>query len=254
MKRQQRLNAIIKYLESNPVVSVSNLSKIFDVSDVTMRRDLNELQRRKLVKRMHGSVMLYPQDDISIPGFRQKALENVHEKKLIAQAAADLVAEGTLIFVNGGSTTYEFISRICDKNVTIVTNNAITVNLIDDANARLIITGGEYNSTAYTFSGELTVRFLSTINADMCFLGTNGISATGGLSTYYHEESNINTEMIRKCHGPLVVMADHSKIGKTYHFTNECLDRIDYLITDKKADADELQAISKNRAIKIIKK
>lgn len=253
MRKQERLNAVIEFLQVRPVATVKDLSDAFQVSEVTMRRDLNELQSQNLVKRMHGSVMLRPHNEISIPGFKQKALDNVHEKKAIARAAADLVADGSVIFVNGGSTAYEFISLIRDRKVTIVTNNAITINLIEGAAARLIITGGEYNATACTFSGELTLRFLGTINADMCFLGTNGLSAEGGLSTYYHEESNINMQMIRKCRGPLVVMADHSKIGKTCHFTNECLDRIDYLITDSKADPEELSKISRRRMMRVIK-
>lgn len=247
------MKAIIDYLHIHPVATVQELGEQFHVSDVTMRRDLNELQDQNLVKRMHGSVMLRPKNEISIPGFKQKALENVKEKAAIAKAAAELTSENSMIFVNGGTTAYEFLSLVKNRPLTIVTNNAIAINLIDGARAGLIIAGGEYNTRACAFAGEQTLRFLSTINADMCFLGTNGISAAGGLSSCDAEESNINDLMIRKCRGPVVVMADHSKIGRVCHYTNEYLDRIDYLITDSAADADELARISSRRLMKVIK-
>lgn len=252
MKKQERLDAIVDFLHVHPIVTVQELGDVFRVSEVTMRRDLSELQDMNLVKRMHGSVMLRPQNEISIPSFKQKALENVREKKAIADIAADLVPENSVIFVNGGTTTYELLSRIRDRKVTIVTNNAIAINLIEGATARLVVTGGEYNATSCTFSGELTLRFLSTINADMCFLGTNGLSEQGGLSTYFNEESNINDQMIRKCRGPVVVLADHSKIGRTCHFTNEYLDRIDYIITDAESDSKELQKIQNRRRLNVM--
>lgn len=253
MKKRERLEAIVDFLQLHPVVSVQELGEVFAVSDVTMRRDLSELEEHDLVKRMHGSVMLRPKNEISIPGFKQKAMVNVRKKKAIARVAADLVPENSVIFVNGGTTCYEFLAQIRAKKLTIVTNNAIAVNLIEGSTAKLIITGGEYNTSSCAFAGELTLRFLSTINADMCFLGTNGISAAGGLSTYFAAESNINDQMIRKCRGPVVIMADHAKIGRTCHYTNEYLDRIDYLITDSLADEEELALIRGRRLMRVIK-
>lgn len=252
MKKQRRLDAILNYLQAHPVVSVQELGEEFKVSEVTMRRDLTELQELNIVKRMHGSVMLLPENKLLIPSFKQKALENVQEKQAIAAMAVTLLPENSVIFVNGGTTTLEFIARIVDRNVTIITNNAMAINHVAAAKARLIITGGEYNPESCTFSGELSLSTIATVNADMCFLGANGLSEEGGFSTYFSTESNINDQMMRKCRGPVVVLADHSKIGRTCHYTNENLDRITYLITDDKADRTELMKIKRRRPLNII--
>lgn len=239
---EQRRNKIIELLQQEGNQQVNALSEYFHVSPLTIRRDLNELEGAGLVKRVHGGVSLHKEPEPLSPFVRKQNIHN-SEKELIARYAASYVQEGSTIFMNSGTTILHLLKLLNHRLLTIVTNNLLAYECCPQLKGNLIYTGGVYNDTSKACLGDLAVTVLNQIYANLCILGVNGISADSGATTSLLQETVLNSKMIERCSGKVIVIADSSKIGKTYSFTSAKLQNIDILITGSGADAEELRRI-----------
>lgn len=249
---QQRHSKIIAILEQEKQAFVSDLSRRLGVSDITTRRDLDRLEENGLIERFHGGAKLifreFEEDDIS---YDMKGLSNPKQKRAIAQIAAGLITDGDVLFINAGTTTLSFIQEIKDMNVLIITNNAPASMILANGQAQLISTGGEYNKKNRSYTGELAANLLNMMYSDKCILGVNGINNLEGITTYRYLETRINDQMIKRCKGKVIVLADGSKVGKTCSFQSANITAIDILITDSTADPQELDSI-RSKGIQVI--
>lgn len=239
---EQRRNKIIELLQQNGKQQVNTLSEFFHVSPLTIRRDLNELENAGLVKRVHGGVSLHKEPEPLSPFVNKQSAHNF-EKEQIARYAAKYVQEGSTIFMNSGTTILHLLKLLNHRFLTIVTNNLLAYECCPMLKGNLIYTGGVYNDTSKACLGDLAVTVLNQIYANLCILGVNGISADSGATTSLLQETVLNSKMIERCSGKVIVVADSSKIGKTYSFTSAKLQNIDILITGSQADQTELEKI-----------
>lgn len=238
-----RRQKLIEQLASRDIVRVVDLAEQFRVSEITVRRDLDELAEQGLVERFHGGARLIAPRSGVDAGVRSHEAE----KRRIAAAAARFVKPGDTVLLSGGTTTLAVFREISHMDVRIVTNNAMIIGeLDDDTQAELFVLGGEYNRRTRALNGDLTNLTLNQIHGTICFLGTNAISQTTGLTSSIYAAASINRLMAAQCKGNVIVVADASKIGETSHFVSLPLGQVRVLVTDADADPGELAAYRSN--------
>jgi DeoR/GlpR family transcriptional regulator of sugar metabolism len=236
-----RRQKMIDQIKANDFVRVPELAQLLRVSEITVRRDLDELSEQGLIERFHGGARLLAQPQRTAGAPRAAAAE--HEKKIIAAAAAKFVQPGNTVLLSGGTTTLAVFRAIAHMDIRIVTNNAIIIGELDGgANAELFVLGGEYNRKTRALNGDLTNLTLNEIHGDICFLGTNAISQKNGLTSSIYAAATVNRLMANQCKDNVVVVADASKIGATANFVSLPLARVHTLVTDSAADPVELAA------------
>lgn len=228
------------------VLEVTQVSRQFGVSPLTIRRDFDVLAEEGFIERVHGGGRLLSENSSNPPKplpFKDKNMLGKYQKHEISAYVASLIKDEDTVFLNAGSTTLEVIRNIKYKNVVIVTNNALASSVMGDCSAALISTGGEYNPHNQSYTGLMALSLFQKMNATVCVLGSNGITRNEGLTTSNYPESIINEEMLRRCKGRRIAAADGSKIGRVFNFTSVPISSIDILVTDSSADPQELKKI-----------
>lgn len=211
------------------------LSKALGVSPATVRRDLTELEKRGLIRRTHGGAL--PLSGTSFePTVGQKSTEQVEEKRRIGKVAASLVRDGETIILDAGTTTLEIARALSGRrDLTVVTNSlSIAAELANLEGVHVILTGGDLRKNTMALVGPAAEGFLRTITADRVFLGINGISPERGLTTPNLLEAATKRAMVRAA-SEVVVVADHSKLGRVTFAHVADLHHIDRLVCDEPA-------------------
>jgi DeoR family transcriptional regulator of aga operon len=242
VRQAERLGVILERLSTDGTVGVAELAHGLETSATTIRRDLELLERQRLLSRTHGGAVahgvLY-----ELP-LRYKAARHEAEKKRIAAAAAALVPEGAAIGLTGGTTTTEVARAIVDRNRLTVVTNALNIagELAIRPNLKLVVTGGTARPESYELVGPLAEQALAGTNLDAVFVGADGVSVESGLTTHHEGEAHTNLALIERA-ARVIAVADGSKIGGI-SFAKICgLERVHELITDDRADAKALRAI-----------
>jgi DeoR/GlpR family transcriptional regulator of sugar metabolism len=249
----QRHAYILERLRADGAVRVSELMRELDVSDMTVRRDLEALEAQGHLVKVHGGATLLRESAVHEPGFDTKrALE--HEAKLaIARRAAVMVEPGMAVAVSAGSTTYEVSRRLADvPRLTVVTNSVPAAEVLyhGGRNDQTIILSGGVRTPSDALVGPFAVSALRAVNVDLVFLGVHGMHERAGFTTPNMLEAETNQALI-ETGGRLVVTADHTKWGITGVSTIARLDRADIIITDDGLSADG-RATLKERAGQLI--
>ena len=238
-RRQQELQLV----EARGQVSVEELARYFDVSDDTIRRDLQELERRKLLLRTHGGAVSAASLVHRATPFLTRASVNAEAKARIGRAAAQLIADGEALIINGGSTTFAFAAGLSlRRDLTIVTNNVTMLSVLPvEAVDSVYVLGGEFNRNLGSTVGA--VGFASgNITVDTAVLGITGLSAAAGLSTTLLEEAPMMASMITSARRT-IVLADSSKFGFNAFAQVAPLNAVDILVTDADPPEDLCQAL-----------
>ncbi|MEA2027024.1 MAG: DeoR/GlpR family DNA-binding transcription regulator, partial [Chloroflexota bacterium] len=217
MLAPQRHAYILDRLRADGAVRVSDLMRQLDVSDMTVRRDLEALEAQGHLVKVHGGATQLRESAVHEPGFDTKrALE--HEPKLaIARAAAALVEPGMAVAVSAGSTTYE-VSRLLAQvpRLTVVTNSVPAAEVLyhGGRSDQTIILSGGVRTPSDALVGPVAVNALRAVNVDLVFLGVHGMHERAGFTTPNMLEAETNQALI-ETGGRLVVTADHTKWGVT---------------------------------------
>lgn len=241
MKQRQsattRSEKILRHLQHSGSLEVEELCSTLGVSLATVRRDLQELEDRGLLRRTHGGAtmvepMLYEgfRQDSS---FREQMERHGDEKRRIAVAAADLIEDGDTISLTPGTTTTEVVRSIRHRSgITVVTN---TVNVAMELSQRkdldVIVTGGALRATWFSLVGPLAAHALEQIFADKVFIGANGVDSSRGITCLHADEAGANRVMVQHAKKRIVV-GDSSKLGVTATHKICGIEIIDVLITD----------------------
>lgn len=238
MKRERacvdnRRNRIIQMLRENPAVRVDELAKLLDVSLITIRRDLQYLETKKLLVRTYGGAVAAQDTGDEVQMYRT----------LIARYAASLVSDGDNLFINTSRNALKILEYIQAENVTVITNNGKAINREYSRSVNVVLTGGELRHPKDAMVGDFALRNLQPIYARKAFIGCSGISAEVGMTTEIFNEVSINALMIDHATQGVYVLADHTKIGKNSSFISCPIEKIKYLITDEKASKEALELI-----------
>lgn len=235
----ERRDAIMVLVEQRGEVAVSELAERFEVSPLTIRRDLSYLEEQRVVVRQHGKAVL------DNPLGRPSGTRRVRSIRTIATEAASLVEDGDCIFINASSTALAIVEHIRAQDVTVVTNNGKALFLASSPHVSLLLTGGEIRPPKASMTGEDALRCIERVTATKCFLGTSGFSPIHGLTSATAPEPAVNAAMLDHAL-TRVVVADSEKIGRTSSFHWGDPGDIDLLITDTGATDEQLQALERH--------
>ncbi len=251
MKKDKRKNKILELLNKNGTVRVTNLSKALNVSEVTVRNYLTDLENKGLLTRVHGGAICTYKPYYSM-NLNQRLETNRKTKELIARKAANLVKPNDTIMFNAGTTTLlAFRYLPADYNLNIVTNSiSIALEGSVNPNYNIVLIGGIINSKYQFTHGEDANEVLRKYHADKLILSVDGVEAENGFSTYYAEETQVDRTMIENS-DTCIIVADNSKFNKRAFSKIYDTAVADYIVTDTPLpSADENKLFEKE--IKII--
>jgi DeoR/GlpR family transcriptional regulator of sugar metabolism len=245
MLPNQRREKILELIREDGHAKVLDLSRIFKVTEVTIRQDLDQLENEGSVVREHGGAYL-KDIDLNVRNFSLQNQENLVLKMAIARKALEFIEDGDTIILDSGSTTTE-IAKILNgfRNLTVITN-ALNIALILGAQAgiNVIVTGGEFKAPTLSLTGQKAADFFHNLHVDKLFLATAGVSLKSGLTYPGISDICVKRAMIETANVTYLV-ADSTKIGKNAFASLGALSLINYLITDsgiKKEDIEWLKS------------
>jgi DeoR/GlpR family transcriptional regulator of sugar metabolism len=251
MLAPQRQTLILQEVSRTGAARISDLAAALDVSEMTVRRDIDLLAEAGQIEKVHGgAVAIFEASNISEPPFKATSMREQAAKDAIAAKASELVKPGASIALMGGSTVFamaKYISHI--PRITVVTNSLPVSDYLHregNQDQVVILTGGMRTPTD-SFVGEFTIDALQRLNLDIAFIGTHGVDIKGGFSSpnLYEAETN---RSVRQRTKKFVVLADHTKWGKLGFSTFAQLAEADLLITDSAIEKDALVAMRENIA------
>jgi len=228
------------------VRTISELSNELQVSEATVRRDLETLEKQGVIRRVYGGAELLRKRHTE-PLYEEKASLHAPEKARIAETAVKFIQEGDTIFLDGGSTVLEMARRLPSlRDLTVVTNSLMAAAELMEKNFHLILVGGAFRSLSRTLVGPLTSKILESLTISKAFLGTIGLEAERGISTTDPNEA-YTKELVMKRSDKVFLLADSSKFGvSSFVFSGDAAD-IDVLVTDSAlSQAAQKQLKTKN--------
>lgn len=247
-----RREKILEMIREDGHAKVYQLSKIFKVTEVTIRQDLEKLEKEGYIEREHGGAYL-KNIGINVKNIVLQNQENLAQKAAIAQKALEFIHEGDTIILDSGSTTTE-ISRLINgfKNLTVITNSLnIALILGADPGINLVVTGGEFKAPTLSLTGQKAADFFHDLHVDKLFLATAGITLKSGLTYPSISDICVKRAMIESAN-TVYLVADSSKIGKSSFASLGALSLIDFLITDAKINQEAIDMLQKNEIRMII--
>ncbi len=235
MFQQERQEQILKYINAHKKVRTKELSRIFHTSVVTIRADINELDKSGLIVKVHGGAMaIMDRFNLEIPS-QSKKRQNTVEKRTIGKLAADMIEENDIIILDSGTTTLEIAREIKNKCVTVITNDiqiGVLLASTNRGNITLIIPGGTVAPYTFAQSGVDTVEFFKRLRVNKLFMGCDAIDPVKGVSNRTMMEANVKNQMISVA-DCVIAVSDSSKHNKEV-FTHVCdISALDVLITDQ---------------------
>lgn len=243
----QRREMIREYVESHQIIRSVDLSDLLDVSEATVRRDLEWLESQGILERTHGGAILSHQMQ-GEPAYSHSALAHPAEKRRIGVAAAALVEEGDVIFVDSGTTATQVIRHLNpNMHLTVITNNVRAALEVEDSGIELILLGGVLRPRANSTVGPFALDTLGHVYANKTFMGVDGISLKYGCTVPVYSEAQVARSMVERTRGPVIIVADYSKWRVASNFEVASIDQIQYLVTDDAFDQmarEELEARS----------
>lgn len=244
MALNQRRQEILNLIREDGHAKVQKLAQIFNVSEVTIRQDLETLEKMGFVQREYGGAFLKDVGNFATTGTLINENLMVEEKKEIARKAVALIQEGETIILDSGSTTTEVAKLMTGfANLTVITN-ALNIAYILGGNPgiNLIVSGGEFKAPTLSLTGDMAAATFKGIHVNKCFLATAGISPDLQLTYPSLSDLVVKSAMIRAS-DKVYLVADSSKIGITSFASLGRLSLIDTIITDSKISPAQIEAI-----------
>jgi len=233
MLGEQRRLKILELIQEDGTAKVSNLSKLFNVSEPTIRQDLEKLEIDGFIIREHGGAILKNISQQVKTLTLQHQSENLDSKILIGKKAAEFINDGDAIILDSGSTTTEIANNLSEKKDIKIITNALNIALMLGTrfSFEVMMTGGEFKAPTLSLTGEKAALLFQQIHINKLFLATAGISFESGLSYPSFSDIYVKKAMIN-CADEVYLVADSTKIGKNAFASIGSLDKIDVLITD----------------------
>jgi DeoR family fructose operon transcriptional repressor len=241
---EERRSKIIEYLHEHSRATVQELCKLCEVSESTVRRDLQDLEEDNLLKRTHGGALCLENVNFE-PAFIEREDKFRYEKQLIAQRAIEFIQDGDTLVIDSGTTTV-YLAKAIKKfsNLKVVTNSLIVAQELQGVSGiEVIIVGGTLRQNTLAMVGPLAEQSLSLLRVDKAFMATNGLDFTSGLTTPNILEAATKTKMITIAK-QVILLADHTKFGKVAFAKFADLSSIDVCIVDDKTSETMLEKMA----------
>lgn len=235
----ERKQKILEILNREGKVKVNELSALFDISDVTIRMDLADLEAKGMLSRVHGGAVSSYKTYYNMD-MQQRLSANQPQKQAIAQKIVDMIDDNDTIMLNAGTTTLTLFRMLPPKiNLCIVTNSiAIALEAGSNPNFNVVLLGGFTNAKHQFTYGDDAITQLEKYHADKLILSVDGISLDNGLTTFYSQEVELARMMLARS-ATKIIAADSTKLGRTAFAKISDISAADYIITNNHPSANE---------------
>jgi len=253
MIAEKRRAQITDLVNKQGSVSIDELLNIFDVSRMTLWRDLKELEIKGVIIRAHGGALKIDELDEQEEEFSLRRKEHLNEKRKIARfAAKNYVKDSDIIFLDGGSTVLEIIPHLKQSNLTILSNGLNTLVYASKflPHLNVIGCGGILRKPSFTFVGHEAEEFFARYKVDTAFISGTGVTLEDGIMDPHPLEMEVKKIMCNNAKN-VVALIDSSKFGKRSLTTCIKIEEINYLITDIHAPKSIIDAI-KSKNVKVM--
>ena len=246
---RDRKEHILGHLRTHGFSTPEELAQLLEVSSITIRRDLIELEKSGQLRRVHGGAI--PQENVTAQHIKLRLARHADQKRAIAAYAAKLVQPGETLFLDAGSSCYFLAEQLPEnKQLVVITHSLDTLNaLTAKSGIRVISLGGEFNAELNAFLGPLTEQQLETIHVDRAFLGTAGLDPELGSVNDSVEQSRVKTLMCRNSR-ERYILADSSKFGVRAFYRTFPTQLISNIITDAAVESAHVKAL-KAKSIRV---
>ncbi|MGM7719735.1 DeoR/GlpR family DNA-binding transcription regulator [Metabacillus sp. Hm71] len=249
MSTETRLKKLSELIMKKGSLSVQDLVDEFQVSDMTIRRDLQKLEQSGLFERYHGGIR-HVREESPV----QRETQSKDEKIKIAKYCLTLISSNDTIFLDSGTTADYIATGLAEsllENVTVITNSLTTAYRLRYAqNISLFMAGGEFRQNSQAFLGSRTKSFLESLYVNKAFIVTSGVTESG-FSVYHFSDAEIKETMIN-CSEETYMIADASKFGKRSMNLFAPLESVDMIVTDNRL-SDYWDSVVENKDVKLIK-
>ena len=241
----ERRNAILEKLQIEKRVVVSELSALYDVSEETIRRDLEKLESEGLAVKSYGGAVLNENANVEVP-FNVRKNKNVVGKQKIAELVAKMVQEGEHIFLDASSTAVAIAKAIKScKDITIITNSLqIAIELLEEPNCKVISTGGVAIESSFALVGQVTDRTISSYYVDRAIVSSKGLDIEKGFTDSDERHATNKKSMLNGAREKILAV-DHSKFGSISFAKIGDFRDITTVVTDEKPGDEWLQEFKK---------
>ena len=228
MLQVERVKQIRTLLEKTPTLRIGQLAQLLYVSEATVRRDVDAMEKDGLLKRVYGGVTLNKED---MP-LTLRSFQHADEKDEIGQKAAELVKDGHTIFIDSSSTALHMLPYIKHKkDMIVISNSQKVIDTLAFTNNKLILTGGELIPRNLAYVGELACRSLDMYRPDLVFFASQGIDENGEITDVSESETALRRAAIKRGI-ETVFLCDSSKAGRVYTYHVCYKNEISKIITD----------------------
>jgi len=248
MLPEERHRKILDIIARDGNIMVAEICEMFDVSEMTARRDLRILDRQGLLRRVHGGAVSSLGRSYE-PPYNLRVTHAVDVKQAIGRKAAEMVIDGDSIALDVGTTTLEVARALHGKrNLTIITAsltiaNEVATNFSLGSDVRLILTGGIVRPSEFSMIGHIAEEAYRDFHVDKAFIGIGGVSLEEGLTEYNLEDALVKRALLHSAREKFVV-AGGAKLGRVTFATVGPLSEVQYLITDQTAPKDIIKSLS----------
>lgn len=241
---------ILDLINTNGQVSVKELNKRFNVSEVTIRNDLSHLEKKGLLIKTRGGGLKIQRVGID-QQLNEKAKIYSKEKQAIGKKAAEIIKDNDTILIDSGTTTVE-VARNLGKinNLTVITNALNIANQLIRDEIKVILLGGILRSKSLSLIGSIGENSIKNFYCDKCFIGVDGIDSQSGIYTPNPEEANLNRLMI-EASKEVIIVTDSSKFKRKSFAFIAPISKVQMIITDSRIPEDELKNLQ-SLGIKVI--
>lgn len=248
----ERRQDIVEQTNKIGKVEVAELAGKYQVSTVTIRNDLNSLDKKGLVVRSRGGAVINSRiaKELSV---KEKHCEHLSVKQKLAAVATSLINDGESIILDSGTTTEEIAKQLHGHNNLVVMTNGLNIaaELAAIEETEVIITGGTLRKKSLSFYGRQAESSLMNLRFDKVFLGVDGIDENAGLTTHFEQEANLN-RMMCDISKEVIAVTDSSKFNRNGFYIISSLDAIDTLLTDSRIPQSYIDYLEDKRINLII--
>lgn len=239
----ERLEIIKQTVIDEKKLYVPKLSEKFNVTEETIRRDLEKLKKQGIVTRSYGGAILNDERTSENISFYKRSKTNIDNKKYVASKAIEFIKEDCTVVADCSSTVFEVLKIIKDRSdVTIITNSVEVLSELNQSSLNIISTGGVIKQKSLSMQGPITQNVLEKYSVDIAIVSCEGMNIKKGMLDASEEEAEIKRIMITRA-STVIMLIDHDKFDKTSFVKLFNYEDIDYIITDQEPRKEWLELL-----------
>ena len=233
---KNRLEHIREQVKNEKKVTVSELSKIYKVTEETIRRDLEKLEKEGFLTRTFGGAVLNSASQKEHIHFYKRTSINQKEKAKIAQLFKEVLDQKRTIAADASTTVMEAIRLLkANRNITVLSSSTEIFREMTGSEIHILSTGGVFNEDSLSLQGNLAKENIRRYHVDLALLSCKGLDMDKGIMDSSEREADVKPEMVKQAL-EVALLADHTKFNQTAFVNFLSIDKLDYLITDEKPD------------------